>query len=300
MSFAAKALNLYLRATEKRTLARAEDIDALRRSFATRARIFFHGPFGSCYRWETIGGVPVQWATAKGVHHKGGPVILYFHGGGYVFGSTTTHRAMLARLSRYSGLPVCMVEYRLAPEHPFPAAFEDAMAAYTALAGRPVFLGGDSAGGGMAFALLGEIQCRGLERPLGTFGLSPFTDMTFSGPSLAENADRDVMLPASRISAISEAYLASASPNDPRISPLFADFTGATPVWLAVGSTEILLDDTTRLAQRMQDQGVDTKLTIEDDLPHVWPIFHNVLPEARVTLKRLSRWLVAQTGSTDS
>lgn len=300
MSVAAKALNFFLRYTEKRKLARAEDINALRRSFAIRARIYFHGPFGSRYHWDKLGGVPVQWATAKGVDHTDGPVILYFHGGGYVFGSTTTHRAMLARLSSYCGLPVCLVEYRLAPEHPFPAALEDAMAAYRGLAGRPAFLGGDSAGGGLAFALLGEIVRRGDTAPLGTFGLSPFTDLTLSGPSVVENTDRDVMLPAARIPEISQAYLNSASPKDPRVSPLFADFTGATPVWLTVGSTEILRDDTTRLAQKMREQGVETKVTIEEDLPHVWPIFHTLLPEARVTLKRLSRWLVAQTGSTDS
>ncbi|MEL7012210.1 MAG: alpha/beta hydrolase [Pseudomonadota bacterium] len=300
MSFAAKALNLFLRVTEKRTLARAEDIDALRQRFTTRARMYFHGPFGARYHWETRGGVPVQWALAKGVHHEDGPLILYFHGGGYVFGSTTTHRAMLARLSHYSGLPVCMVEYRLAPEHPFPAAMEDAIAAYMTIADRPVFLGGDSAGGGLAFALLGEILRLGLTRPFGTFGFSPFTDMTFSGPSLHENSEREVMLPAARVSEISQAYLKSVSPEDPRVSPLFADFTGATPVWLTAGSTEILRDDTTRLAQKIQEQGVDTKVIIEDDLPHVWPIFHNVLPEARATLKTLSRWLVAQTNLTDS
>ena len=300
MSLVAKALNLFLRYTEKRMLARADDIDVLRKSFANRARLFFHGPFGARYVWDSQGAVPVQWALGKGVAREDGPVILYFHGGGYVFGSTDTHRAMAARLSQDCGLPVCMVEYRLAPEHPFPAALDDAMAAYLAIAERPVILGGDSAGGGLAFALLGEILRQNQPRPAGTFGFSPFTDMTFSGASLVENEVADVMLPAARITEISEAYLAGTAAEDPRVSPLMAAFSGAPPVWMTVGSTEILRDDTTRLAARMEQAGVDVALRVETDLPHVWPIFQNILPEARETLTDLSHWIRAQTGSAGS
>lgn len=300
MSVLRRGLNRYLRWTEKRRLARADDIDALRRSFALRARLFFHGPLGSRYAWDTLGGVPVQWATAQGVRREDGPMILYFHGGGYVFGSTNTHRAMLAHLSRRSGLPACLVEYRLAPEHPFPAAIEDAISAYRAISGRGVILGGDSAGGGLALALLAEILRRDLPQPLGAFAFSPFTDLTFSGASMVENAVAEVMLPASRIAEISDLYLAGASAEDPRASPLFADFAGAPPVWLAVGSTEILRDDSTRLSEKLTSEGVQVTLTFEEDLPHVWPIFHGVLPEARATLAALSAWLRTRTGSIDS
>ncbi|MEO0371321.1 MAG: alpha/beta hydrolase [Pseudomonadota bacterium] len=298
MSAMRRALNAYLRWSEKRHLAMAADIDALRRSFALRARLLFHGPLGSRYQWDNLGGIPVQWAMARGVTRDMGPVILYFHGGGYVFGSTNTHRAMCAALSKRAGLPVCLVEYRLAPEHPFPAAFEDAVAAYAAIGKRPVILGGDSAGGGLAFALLAEILRRDLPCPLGTFGFSPFTDLTFSGPSITENAEKEVMLPVSRIGEISEAYLAGAATDDPRASPLFAKFNGASPVWITVGSTEILRDDTLRLAQWMEQSGVEVTLEVEKNLPHVWPMFHNSLPEARATLTRLATWIAARSGST--
>lgn len=304
MSVIRRGLNTYLRWTEKRKLAQATDIDALRRSLEVRARLFFHGPLGTRYAWDSLNGVPVQWAMAKGVSPDQTPVLLYFHGGGYVFGSTDTHRAMMAQLSKRTGLPVCMVDYRLAPEHPFPAAVIDAVAAYTGLADRPVILGGDSAGGGLALALLAEILREGLPPPLGTFALSPLTDMTFSGASLRENEASEVMLPAARIAEISEAYLADAAADDPRASPLFADFAGAPPVWLTVGSTEILRDDTTRLAEKLGAQGVDVTLRIEDDLPHVWPIFHNILPEARRTLDHLADWIsvrsILSSGSSDS
>ncbi len=297
MSWVRRGLNAYLRWSEKRHLASAADIDALRRSFAFRARLFFHGPLGSRYEWGDLGGIPVQWALAKGVSRESGPAILYFHGGGYVFGSTNTHRALAAALSKRVGLPVCLVEYRLAPEHPFPAAIDDAIAAYAALTDRPVILGGDSAGGGLAFALLADILRRDLPRPLGAFGFSPFTDLTFSGASISDNAEKEVMLPVSRIGEISEAYLNGAAADDPRASPLFADFTDAPPVWLTVGTTEILRDDALRLGERMTAQDVDVAVLLEQNVPHVWPIFHNILPEARQTLSMLASWIAARTGS---
>ncbi|MEM6588516.1 MAG: alpha/beta hydrolase fold domain-containing protein [Pseudomonadota bacterium] len=300
MSLVRRRLNAYLRWSEKRHLALAADIDTLRRSFAFRARLFFHGPFGSHYEWDDLGGIPVQWAMARGVTRGQGPVILYFHGGGYVFGSTDTHRAMAAALSKRARLPVCLVDYRLAPEHPFPAAVDDAVAAYASVMAQPVILGGDSAGGGLALALLAEILRRDMPRPFATFAFSPLTDLTFSGASIVENAEKEVMLPASRIGEISQAYLSGAAAEDPRASPLFADFTDAPPVWLTVGTTEILRDDTLRLADRMQAQSVDVTLLLEKNVPHVWPMFHSILPEARQTLTQLADWISARTGSGDS
>lgn len=296
MSQRAKALNFLLRYIEKRRLARATDVHALRHNFARRARLLFHGPRDTRFIWDSFGKVPVQWALARGVDRNRGPVILYFHGGGYILGSTTTHRAMLARLSQASGLPVCLVEYRLAPEHPFPAAFDDAMAAFGALTDRQVILGGDSAGGGLAMAVLGEVLRQDLPPPHAVFGFSPCTDLTFSGASILENANSEVMLPTARLHEISDAYLAGHSPDDPRASPLFAEFDGGPPVWLTVGSTEILRDDTLRLAERMRACGVDVTLKVEEDLPHIWPIFHNVLPEGMATLQSLAEWLTAQSG----
>ncbi|MDR9393606.1 MAG: alpha/beta hydrolase [Roseovarius sp.] len=293
MSVVRHLLNGWLRLTEKRLLARGPAPDVLRRSFERKARWFFHAPRGTRFEDGHVAGVPVHWVRAPGVGRESGPLILYFHGGGYVFGAPRTHRAMLAEVSRLTGLPACLPDYRKAPEHPFPAAMEDALAVYGALAARPggVILGGDSAGGGLALSLLAGCTRREGSGPVATFAFSPLTDARLAGESLRRNAEADVMLPASRADSLIEMYLQGADPSDPRASPLLAGFVGAGPVWLAASDTEILLDDTRRMAAVLRDQGVAVTETITHDLPHVWPIFHNVLPEARATLRDLAGWI---------
>ncbi|HKL65967.1 MAG TPA: alpha/beta hydrolase fold domain-containing protein, partial [Roseovarius sp.] len=148
MSWQLALLNRHLCWFEKPALARLP-VERLRRSFEIKSKIYFHAPWGSVYRRERLAGVPVQWAQARDA--GGGPVILYLHGGAYVFGSSDTHRAMLAKLSALTGLRACLPDYRLAPEHAFPAQIEDALACYRALrAEHEVVLGGDSAGGALA------------------------------------------------------------------------------------------------------------------------------------------------------
>ncbi|AWZ18945.1 Alpha/beta hydrolase fold-3 protein [Roseovarius sp. TM1035] len=289
MSWQLRLLNRQLRWFEKPALAR-HDKDRLRRSFAFKSRLYFHAPFGSSFLRDTLDGVPVQWARARAA--RPAPVILYFHGGAYVFGTSSTHRAMLAKLSALTGLPACLPDYRLAPEHPFPAQIADALAAYRALrAKQEVIIGGDSAGGGLALALLHEILAQGLAPPLGVFAFSPLTDVTYSGASVTENAARDCVLSASRVGEMLEMFLRGQDPRDPRASPLFGVFSGAPPVWMTVGDTEILRDDTLRMQAALVAQGVQCTLTVAPDHPHVWPIFHNVLPEARSTLRDLAAWI---------
>jgi len=154
MSFMRPVLNKSLRFFERPHLARVKDPEKLRRSFEMKARFWFRPPRGSQFRNETIDGVPAIWAHGPDAA-QGGSVILYFHGGGYVFGSARTHQAMLARLSQYAGLPACLADYRLAPENAFPAALEDALSVYIELSQRHpgVVIGADSAGGGLAFSL---------------------------------------------------------------------------------------------------------------------------------------------------
>jgi len=294
VSLAKSLMTAYLRGVEKRRLRRVERPETLRRGFELQARLFVHPPWGTRHARGALGGVPVQWVMARGVSRAASPLILYFHGGGYVFGSPDTHRAILGHLSKRAGLPACLPDYRLAPEHPFPAALEDALAAYRATARRPggVVLGGDSAGGGLALALLGEILRLGLAPPLGVFAFSPLTDMSFSGESIRGNARAEALLPADRVGEIAEMYLQGADARDPRASPLFADFGGAPPVWLSVGDTEILYDDTRRMAERLRARGVAVTVRIGHDLPHVWPFFHNVLPEARESLREVGAWIM--------
>ena len=297
MSWQRVALNLFLRLSEKPYLARVQDPEAIRASFERRVRWFFRPP----RRVPVVPGrlqagdraLDVLWA---GDRAETGAAILYFHGGAYVFGSPRTHVAMAARLAQLSGVPVCLPEYRKAPENPFPAAVEDARAAFEALvasgipAGR-IVLGGDSAGGGLALALLGDLCARGADLPGTAFAFSPLTDLSFSGESFRANAARDVLLPAGRDRDMAGMYLQGADPGDPLASPLRADFAGAGPVWLAAGDSEIMLDDTRRMAAHLRDQGVTVEETVARDLPHVWPFFWRYLPEGEATLRDLAGWI---------
>ncbi|MEL6464278.1 MAG: alpha/beta hydrolase [Pseudomonadota bacterium] len=298
MSLLRPLLNQYLRLTEKRHMRGASGPEPLRRSFETKARLFFHPPRRMRFEPGSLAEAEALWAKPR--HASPRFTVLYFHGGGFVFGSPRTHRAMVANLACRAGAQAVLPRYPLAPEHPFPAALTHAIATYHAVCamGDPVVLGGDSAGGGLALSVLAALLAEGASLPAAVFAFSPLTDLTFSGDSISENAKADVVLPAERAGELAQMYLADADPTDPRVSPLFADFTGAPPVWITAGDTEILLDDSRRMAERLREQGVSTTYVEEHDLPHVWPIFHNTLPEARATLSDLAAWMTDQTGAS--
>lgn len=221
-------------------------------------------------------------------------VVLYFHGGAYMFGSPRTHAKMLAELARRSGARVFLSQYRLAPEHPFPAAFEDAVAAWDGLiamgyAPRDIVLGGDSAGGGLALAVLAHVLHNG-QTPAGLFAFSPWTDLTLSGASLVTNASREHVLAAHRFTEIRSQILGGARPqdaDDPRLSPYYAIFHAPPPVQLHVAESEVLRDDTLRMRSRLPS----AEIRLVGDLPHVWPMFHNYLPEARITLDQTAAFI---------
>tara|TARA_R110000765_G_scaffold10984_15_gene35049 strand:- start:120257 stop:121171 length:915 start_codon:yes stop_codon:yes gene_type:complete len=287
-------LNGWLRRVEKPRLAHATSHDSLRRRLERNARFFFRGPRDVAQSWRDLGNGAALWLEPAGADRD--RVLLYFHGGAYIFGSPRTHAAMVAVLAHAVRACAVLPTYPLAPEHAFPAALDRAEDAYHALLARGVrpeniMLGGDSAGGGLALALLARLSRTGAALPGGLFAFSPLTDLTFSGASLHVNAGRDVMLPALRLSEMAGHYLAGTAADDPEVSPLFADFTGAPPVWITVGDTEILLDDSRRIVGRMRAQGVPVQMHITCDLPHVWPMFHNILPEARATLNDLAGWI---------
>jgi acetyl esterase/lipase len=292
MSLRAALISAALRRFEKPFLAREQEPQVLRAGFERRARLLFHAPRGTVFSDRPLAGT----IPATRIAGPDAGVILYFHGGGYVFGSPRTHRAMVAALARRAGLSAVLPAYRLAPEHPFPAAFEDAGRAFAALLdeGWPpqrIVLAGDSAGGGLALALLGQLCRQGGPRPGCAFALGPLTDMTFSGPSFRDNAVRDPLLPAARSADVAAFYLQGTDPRDPRCSPLFGRFPAPPPVWLGVSGSEILRDDSTRFAEHLRRAGGRVTVVMPPDLPHVWPIFHNVLPEARATLDALADWI---------
>ncbi|MEP3640264.1 MAG: alpha/beta hydrolase [Paracoccaceae bacterium] len=301
LSWQARLLTPTLRLIEKPQLARASDPVKLRASFERKARLLFHAAKGTTQRTFDIGGYPAIEATPPNADPD--RVILYFHGGGYLFGSPRSHSAMMSALAIRSGTRVILASYPLAPEHPFPAAPNAALKVWKTLieqglASSSVVLGGDSAGGGLALSLLQRLISEGMDKPLGTFAFAPLTDMTFSGASVQTNAVSEAVLPASRVNEMNAHYLGQHDPKDPNASPLFGDFEGCSPVWLCADMTEILLDDTRRLDARLKQQNVQTVMTLTNGLPHVWPLFHNVLPEARATLDALAHWIKRLTPQT--
>ncbi|MCB1336204.1 MAG: alpha/beta hydrolase [Maritimibacter sp.] len=224
-----------------------------------------------------------------------GRVMLWFHGGAFVAGSPRTHAGLLARLARMGRLEVVAPAYRLAPEHPFPAAVEDARTAFDGLVARGyapgnIVIGGDSAGGNFALGLLAGLLGDGV-RPAGVVALSPVTDLTFSGASIAANAVRDPMLPAARRGDVDRYYLVGADPSDPRASPLFAAFPDPPPVFLQVGSTEILRDDSVRMAEVLRAAGGRVVLDEWEGAPHVFTLLDGWLPEAREGLRRVAGFI---------
>lgn len=240
------------------------------------------------------GGVPAEWVVAAGADSD--RVLLYLHGGAYQIGSPGTHRSMVARLSRAARARVLSVGYRLAPEHPFPAAVDDAVAAYRWLLGRgtnPAVLAvaGDSAGGGLALASLVALRDAGEPMPAAAVVLSPWTDLALTGESLRTRAAVDVMIKPAGMAETARTYLAGQDPRHPYASPLYADVHGLPPVLIHVGDAEVILDDSTRFAARARDHGVDVTLEVWDEMPHVWHAFAGLLPEADQAIDRIGCWL---------
>lgn len=296
MSLRQHLLNRYLRLTEKPLLAHANP-QFLRATMEMQARLFFKGPREVHAEWRDLPGAgSALWLTPQ--HCTKGRVILYIHGGGFVFGSPETHRAMVARLALLTGAQAVLPRYARVPEAAFPKPAEDIRAAWDGLrevdiAARDIVIGGDSAGGALVFDLLAQLCREGADLPAGVFGLSPLLDLTFSGPSFTQNTECDVLLPAARAEEMARLYLQGQSAKSPRASPIFADFKGAPLVWLTVSDSEILRDDSRRFAARLREAGVSVTLQEVHDLPHVWPLFQNHLPEARETLASLADWINA-------
>ncbi len=252
-------------------------------------------------RYEAVdaGGVPAEWTTTP--EADPGRVLVYFHGGGYVVGNLDSHRPLVTRISRAAKARVLAVDYRLGPEHPHPAAVEDAVAAYgfardQGFAPGAIALGGDSAGGGLTVACLLALRERGDPLPAAGVCLSPWLDLTLSGESVSRRAVEDPMTSAKQLKMMAEAYLAGGDPKAPTASPLFADPTGLPPLLIHVGTAEILHDDATRFAERARAAGVDVTLEIWEDMLHVWHVFADLLPEARQAIDRVGAYLRERLG----
>ncbi len=224
-------------------------------------------------------------------------VLLYFHGGGYVMGSTKTHRAFIAKIVNEVGIRALSVDYRLAPENPFPASLEDALEAYNWLTqeikieASQIIVGGDSAGGGLSVALMLALREMGKPLPAAAFCIAPWTDLTVSGSSVVENRDKDSMIQHFDIPSWAKMYYSTYDPHHPLISPLFADLQGLPPILLQVSEDEILRDDSVRFAWKARTAGVEVELQKWKGLIHVWQMFWQYIPEARDAIKQINLFI---------
>ena len=222
--------------------------------------------------------------------------MLYLHGGAYISGAPAYYRHFLWRIADTAEACIWALEYRLAPEHPFPAALEDAVAGYTSLAEktpdtRQLLLMGDSAGGGLALCLLLKLRDDGRPLPAAAVALSPWTDLALTGPSLKSNAEADPMLDAEGLPEFAQHYLAGADPTTPYASPLYGDTAGLPPVLIQVGSDEILRDDAIRMAEKLSKDNPRSKLEIWPRMPHAWQLFVPVLPEAHRAIAHIGDFI---------
>ena len=231
---------------------------------------------------------------------RDGSWLLYLHGGGYFFGSPETHQELVSWLAKASRCCCLSVDYRLAPEHPFPAAVDDAYAAYLALLARGadpqrIAIAGDSAGGGLALALLLRLRATGTPLPAAAALLSPLTDMTLRGESLYLHANSDPMGAVAVSLLCAALYMGGGDPMAPEASPVYADLTGLPPCLIQVGHDESLYSDSLRIAERLPAAGVPTRLETWAWTPHVWQMMARFLPQARDAITRLGTFIQAHT-----
>lgn len=300
-----RLLNLTLRLVVKTALGVIATPQAMRAQFERDAARFFRAPGDANFVADTIRRhgatgncasalIGALWAS------RGRPdrrrVILYLHGGAYVAGSSRTHRHLGAWLAGAAGVRALLPDYRLAPEHPFPAGLEDALDCYRHLLNsgygpESIALAGDSAGGGLIFALLLKLRAQGLPDPACLVAFSPWCDLTMTRASLHGNARRDVLLPVRRFREVVQHYLGEGATTEPLASPLYGTFPNPPPCLITASKSEILRDDATAMADLLRRSGGDVALELWKDMPHAWPIFAGFLPEADVAVEQAGRFI---------
>jgi acetyl esterase/lipase len=293
ISLRAKSVRLGLSWLVKRR-ARHETLEQSRRRFLVMEALIPHPPRGTETITINAGGVSADRVITRA--SRPNRHVLYLHGGAYRLGAPSTYRHFTWRIASAAQAQVLVIDYRLAPEHPFPAALEDAVSYYCWLLAegadpRQIAVIGDSAGGGLALALLLKLRDSGLPLPAAAVVLSPWTDLALTGASLTLNAKFDAMVHAEDVPKFAADYLAGADPRHPYASPLYGDPTGLPPTLIQVGSEEILRDDAVRMAETMQRARCQAELQIWPRMPHVWHLFAPILPEAREAIAEISKFL---------
>lgn len=245
------------------------------------------------------GGVPAEWVTTpESVEER---VIYYLHGGGYVGGSISTHREMASRLARAAKARVLLIGYRLAPEHPFPAAVEDSVAGYRWLLSNGVkparvAIAGESAGGGLAVATLVALRDAVEPLPAAAVAVSPWVDMEVLGKSVVTRAAVDPLVQRDTLLEMARTYLGDTDPRTPLASPIHADLAGLPPLLIQVGTAEVLYDDATRLAERAESADVEVVFEPWEDMIHMWHAFAHMLPEGQQAIDRIGEFVQKHTG----
>ncbi|HEX2246997.1 MAG TPA: alpha/beta hydrolase fold domain-containing protein [Arthrobacter sp.] len=251
---------------------------------------------GLKFETRTIGGIEGIWLTGQEREDR---VLLYLHGGAYVVGTAFGYRSLAANIARAAGVSLFSAEYRLAPEHRYPAAIDDALDAYRGLieegfAPEQIVVAGDSAGGGLAAALLVALKDAGLQQPAAAWLLSPWADLALSGESVLSKAHEDKLLDGPGLKKTAGDYLNGTDSRTPLASPIYADLSGLAPLFIHVGSREILLDDAVRLAARAGAAGTSARLEIGPGLFHDWPLFAFMLSEGREALAAAGEFLAGR------
>jgi len=241
------------------------------------------------------GGVPAAWMITPEVAKD--RAILYLHGGGYTEGSITSHQDLAQRISKASKIRVLILDYRLAPEHPFPAALEDSISAYNWLINsmgynpKNLIIAGDSAGGGLTIATLVKLRDQGVQLPAAGVCLSPWTDLALTGDSIKLKLHEDPFVSPDELVFAANLYLGKTDPKNPYASPLYANFEGLPPLCIQVGTAEIILDDSTRLAKRAKGAGVEVQLDIWEDMIHVFQAFAVMAPEGTEGINKIGEFI---------
>jgi len=244
------------------------------------------------------GGIPAEWVVAPEADDD--RVILYLHGGGYVMGSINTHREMVSHISRAAKAKVLIIDYRMGPENPFPAAVEDATAAYNWLLDQDVdpsktVIAGDSAGGGLSVATLVTLKGQKSPLPAAAVCLSPWVDLEMTGESMITQAESDPLVQKETLIKLAAAYLNGADARTPRASPIYADLSGLPPMLITVGTAETLYDDATRLAENAKSAGVAVTLEIGEELTHVWQIYAALARESKDSMESIGQFIRQHT-----
>lgn len=273
-------------------------IPELRANFEKFAASLADPPPAS-FREDNANGVQVEWTTAPGCDTSS--VVLYLHGGGYSIGSIAAYRDFCARISAGTGVAVLSVGYRLAPEHPFPAALDDTVTAYrwlidqVGIVAENIVVAGDSAGGGLAVTTMLVLRDRGLPLPKAAVCISPLTDLAHTGSTVQEKAYCDPVVTPEGSAAYGQRYMGEKGDlRNPLASPVYAELTGLPPVLIQVGTSELLLDDSLLLARKLRDAGGTVDLDVWPGMIHIFPFFASRIPEARRGLEYICNFISAR------